>query len=256
MLLLHVLLPPQTPMQLLHPHPCLHDPGRQATTPPQQWRRRSPIVHMSTTGSQVAKAMLQTTELLPVLVGIALAHAEDRSFLRTVTLFFRRFYPADAASLPALANSEYDLARGQAAGIMFSEDGKRATFPFGPKLLVSTLDSSEGILRWVFRSSGNSSWAVGAIPTSKIDRHDVMMAEQSLAVATTGLAGGRILLRKQIQGKKLEAVIDVQAGCLILTVEDNRDSPIVLPLPADSQEAYHLAAMGYSNMVIHFLDEL
>ena len=202
------------------------------------------------------QAQLQTTELLPALVGIALAHAEDRSFLRTVTLFFRRFFPADVASLPALANSEYDLARGQAAGITFSEDGKRATFPFGPKLLVSTLDSSEGILRWVFRSSGNSSWAVGAIPTSKIDRHDVMMAEQSLAVATTGLAGGRVALRKQIQGKKLEAVIDVQAGCLILTVEDNRDSPIVLPLPADSQEAYHLAAMGYSNTVIHFLDEL
>lgn len=202
------------------------------------------------------QAQLHMTELLPALVAIALAHAEDRSFLRTVTFFFRRFYPADTASLPALANSEYDLARGQAAGITFSEDGKWATFPFGPKLLVSTLNSSEGILRWVFRSSGNSSWAVGAIPASKIDRHDVMMAEQSLAVATTGLAGGRIALRKEIQKRNVEAVIDVQAGHLILTVENNQDSPILLPLPPDSQEPYHLAAMGYSNTVIHFLDKL
>lgn len=71
------------------------------------------------------------------------------------------------------------------------QDGRRATFPFGPKLLVSTLDTSTGNLRWIFKSSGNSSWAVGAIPRSKIDRHDVMMAEQSIAVATTSLTGGR-----------------------------------------------------------------
>lgn len=71
------------------------------------------------------------------------------------------------------------------------QDGKRATFPFGPKLLVSTMDTSTGNLRWIFKSSGNSSWAVGAIPRSKIDRHDVMMAEQSIAVATTSLTGGR-----------------------------------------------------------------
>lgn len=201
------------------------------------------------------QAQLHMTELLPELVAMALAHAEDRSFLRTVTFFFRRFYPADTASLPALANSEYDLARGQAAGITFSEDGKWATFPFGPKLLVSTLNSSEGILRWVFRSSGNSSWAVGAIPASKIDRHDVMMTEQSLAVATTGLAGGRMALRKEIQKRNVEAVIDVQAGHLILTVENHSDSPILLPIPPDSQEPYHLAAMGYSNTVIQFLDK-
>jgi hypothetical protein len=53
------------------------------------------------------------------------------------------------------------------------------------------MDTSTGNLRWIFKSSGNSSWAVGAIPRSKIDRHDVMMAEQSIAVATTSLTGGR-----------------------------------------------------------------
>lgn len=151
------------------------------------------VIARTRTSVEEVQAMLQTREdLLPSLISTAVAYADDRSFLRTVTLFLRRFYSPDAVrDLPALANSEYDRARGQAAGITLSEDGKRATFPFGPKLLVSSLDSSEGILRWVFRSSGNSSWAIGAIPTSKIDRHDIMMAEQSLAVATTGLAGGR-----------------------------------------------------------------
>ena len=214
------------------------------------------LVRTRTSVEEIQTQLQMLRDLLPALVGTAVACAEDRSFLRTITLFLRRFYPTDAVrDLPALANSEYDLARGQAAGITFSEDGKRATFPFGPKLLVSALDSSQGILRWVFRSSGNSSWAIGAIPTSKVDRHDVMMAEQSLAVATTGLAGGRISLRKQIQNKKLEAVIDAQAGCLLLTVEDDRDNPIILELPGDLQ-GYHLAAMGYSGTVLTFLDEL
>jgi len=208
------------------------------------------------TGLEEIKAELEKAAVRPLLLRTALANEKDRSFLRIVTLFFRRFYPVYVESLPALANSEYDLRRGQAAGLSFSEDGKHATFPFGPKLLVSVLNSSDNILRWVFRSSGNSSWAVGAIPASKIDRHDLMMAEQTLAVATTGLAGGRITLRKQIQSKKLEAVIDAHAKTFILTVEDDRDYPIVLPLPSESQEAFHLALMGYSNTTITFLDEL
>jgi hypothetical protein len=214
------------------------------------------VLARTRTGLEEVKAELEKAAVRPLLLRTALANEKDRSFLRIVTLFFRRFYPVYVELLPALANSEYDPVRGQAAGISFSEDGKHATFPFGPKLLVSVLNSSDGILRWVFRSSGNSSWAVGAIPASKIDRHDLMMAEQTLAVATTGLAGGRITLRKQIQSKKLEAVIDAHAKTFILTVEDDRDNPIVLPLSSESQEAFHLALMGYSNTTITFLDEL
>jgi hypothetical protein len=115
-----------------------------------------------------------------------------------------------------MAEAEFDMDRAQGAGITFSQlgpssgdfaakpslaitgvyylfvqGGKKATFPFGPKLLVSLRDTASGTLRWVFRSSGNNSWAVGALLKSKIDRQDTMMSEQTFAVATTGLAGGR-----------------------------------------------------------------
>ena len=71
------------------------------------------------------------------------------------------------------------------------QGGKKCTFPFGPKLLVSVPNSSSGVVQWTFISSGNSSWAIAAVPQSKVSRHDVMMAEQSLAIASTGLSGGR-----------------------------------------------------------------
>lgn len=216
------------------------------------------LAKMRTNVGQVQARLRAEPALLPRLVAAATAHVDDRGFLRTVTSFLRRFFPPEAVrALPALANSEVQMALGQAAGITFSDDGKRATFPFGPKLLVSALDATEGVLRWVFKSSGNSSWAVGAIPRSKIERHDVMMAEQSLAVATTGLAGGRVSLRKQIHSKRLEAVIDTHAGCFALTAEDDRDNPITIDLPPlPGGDAYRLAIMGYSGTTITFLDEL
>ncbi len=218
------------------------------------------LARMRTSAAQVQARLRRNAGLLPRLVAAATAHADDRSFLRTCTVFLRRFFQPEAMrELPALSNSEPDLAHGQAAGITFSDDGKRCTFPFGPKLLVSALDSREGVLRWVFRSSGNSSWAVGAVPAAKADRHDVMMAEQSLAVATTGLAGGRISLslRKQIHSKRLEAVIDPHAGCFVLTVEDDRENPITVDLPPlPGGEGYRLAIMGYSGTTVLFLEEL
>lgn len=66
--------------------------------------------------------------------------------------------------------SAVDEARARASGISIMDGGKVVEFPLGPKLLVSLADSSTGMLEWVFESSGNTSWAVGAIPKSKIDR--------------------------------------------------------------------------------------
>ena len=64
----------------------------------------------------------------------------------------------------------------------------------------------------------------------------------------------RVSTRKQIQNKKLEAVIDAQASCFVITVDDDRDNPIVMQLPSGCD--YHLCIMGYSGTTITFLDDI
>lgn len=83
-----------------------------------------------------------------------------------------------------------------------------------------------------------------------------MMAEPSLAVATTQLAGGRVSQRRALQNKKVRVLLDSTGGELIVVMDDDRENPIKVAIGEEAGgEDLHLAIMGYSATKIKFLEE-